>query len=239
MITIEQVASYFTEALFRKNPHGALIEYLQYELLDSLFKIQGAQQLSFIGGTAIRILYQSVRFSEDLDFDSFGLSYDGFESLLAAACKDMEYKGFSIEYRIVERGAFHCYVRFPEILYKYGLSRERGRKILLQVDTELKEKHYKPKISILNKFSVFRQIIAAPPGVLLAQKMMAVLYRKREKGRDLFDVSFLAGITEPDFEYIKNSLGFKKEEFLEVFNKRLDELDLKFLARDVEPFLFA
>src|SRR6056297_3374772 len=103
MLTIEQVASYFPEALFRKNPHGALIEYLQYELLDSLFKIQGAQQLSFIGGTAIRRLYQSVRFSEDLDFDSFGLSYDGFDSLLAAACEDMEYKGFSIEYPIATK----------------------------------------------------------------------------------------------------------------------------------------
>jgi hypothetical protein len=30
---------------------------------------------------------------------------------------------------------------------------------------------------------------------------MTVLYRKREKGRDLFDVSFLTGVAAPDFEY--------------------------------------
>ena len=52
-----------------------LVEYLQYELLDSLFKDAAAAELSFIGGTAIRILHDSPRFSEDLDFDNFGLSF--------------------------------------------------------------------------------------------------------------------------------------------------------------------
>ncbi|MFN2343741.1 MAG: nucleotidyl transferase AbiEii/AbiGii toxin family protein, partial [Desulfonatronovibrio sp.] len=81
-------------------------------------------------------------------------------------------------------------------------------------------------------------IIAAPPGVLLAQKMMAVLFRKREKGRDLFDVSFLMGLTKPEFDYVRKTLAVSAEEFLHRFTKRLDELDLNFLARDVEPFLF-
>ena len=51
-----------------------LVEYLQYELLDSLFKNKAVAALSFIGGTSIRILHDSPRFSEDLDFDNFGLS---------------------------------------------------------------------------------------------------------------------------------------------------------------------
>lgn len=80
-----------------------LVEYLQYELLDSLFKDATAAELSFIGGTAIRILHDSPRFSEDLDFDNFGLSFTRFESLLKTACRDMEYKGFLIEYRLILR----------------------------------------------------------------------------------------------------------------------------------------
>jgi ATP-dependent DNA ligase len=68
--------------------------------------------------------------------------------------------------------------------------------------------------------------------------MMAVLFRKREKGRDLFDVSFLMGLTKPDFDYVQKALGVFSEEFLHRFTKRLDELDLNYLARDVEPFLF-
>lgn len=239
MLTIEQIASYFTKDIFQRNPHGALVEYLQYELLDSLFKHPGAAQLSFIGETAIHILHQSGRFSEDLDFDCFGLSFAAFETMLAAACRDMENKGFVVEYRVVERGAFHCYIRFPEILYRAGLSPDKGRKILVQVDSEIKEPCYAPRVVLLNRFSVFRRIRVAPPEVLLAQKMMAVLYRKREKGRDLFDVSFLMGIARPDFDYIKKTLGVDKEAFLKMFTSRLDELDLAFLARDVEPFLFS
>jgi predicted nucleotidyltransferase component of viral defense system len=83
-----------------------LVEYLQYELLDSLFKNEAAASLSFIGGTAIRILHDSPRFSEDLDFDHFGLTFARFEELLKTACRDMEYKGFGIEYRLVEEAAW-------------------------------------------------------------------------------------------------------------------------------------
>lgn len=238
MLTIDQIASYFPAPVFRKNPQGALVEYLQYEILDSLFKNKGAEHLSFMGGTAIRILHQSVRFSEDLDFDNFALSFDVFESLLENTCRDMQYKGFHIEYRIVSRNAIHCYIRFPEMLHKSGISTDKGRKILIRIDSESKEKNYVPKVFVLNKFGVFRRILAAPPEILLGQKMMAVLYRKPEKGRDLFDVSFLMGMAGPDFAYIEKCLGVGEKEFLRMFTDRIYELDLAFLARDVEPFLF-
>jgi predicted nucleotidyltransferase component of viral defense system len=68
-----------------------------HELLDSLFKNHAVASLSFIGGTAIRVLHQSYRFSEDLDFDNFGLSFREFEALLKTACRDIEYKSFLVE----------------------------------------------------------------------------------------------------------------------------------------------
>lgn len=216
-----------------------LVEYLQYELLDSLFKGADAAELSFIGGTAIRILHDSPRFSEDLDFDNFGLSFAQFESLLKAACRDMEYKGFLIEYRLVEKSAWHCYIRFPRVLSDAGLSADTERKILIRIDSEEKERRYEPRKVFLNKFAVYRQILAAPASILLAQKMMTILHRKREKGRDIFDVSFLSGLAAPDFAYIEKIIGLDRMEFLRRFGARLEELDLNALARDVEPFLFA
>jgi predicted nucleotidyltransferase component of viral defense system len=94
MLTIDQLSDYFPLPLRRKNPQGVLVEYLQHELLDSMFKEKISASLSFIGGTAIRILHHNSRFSEDLDFDNFGLSFDEFETLLKSACKDMANKGF-------------------------------------------------------------------------------------------------------------------------------------------------
>ncbi|MCJ7773376.1 MAG: nucleotidyl transferase AbiEii/AbiGii toxin family protein [Desulfobacterales bacterium] len=239
MLTIDQLSGHFPLTLRQRNPRGMLVEYLQYELLDSLFKNSAAASLSFIGGTAIRILHNSDRFSEDLDFDNFGLSFAQFEELLKTACRDMEYKGFLIEYRIVEKGAYHCYIRFPEILHQSGLTPDAGRKILIRIDSEAKERLYEPKKVFLNKFTIYRQILAAPAEILLAQKMMTILYRKREKGRDLYDASFLMGFAVSDFVYIEKILGMDQAEFLRRFDERLGELDLNFLARDVEPFLFA
>ena len=132
-----------------------------------------------------------------------------------------------------------CYIRFPKILRDAGLSPDAERKILIRIDSEAKEKLYDPKNFFLNRFSVYRQILAAPAAILLAQKMMTVLYRKREKGRDLFDVSFLTGVAAPDFEYIERTVGLNRAEFLRRFDERLGELDLNSLARDVEPVLFA
>lgn len=238
MLTVEQISGHFPPPMRQRNPRGMLVEYLQYELLDSLFKNSAAAALSFIGGTAIRILHDSHRFSEDLDFDNFGLSFAQFEDLLKTVCRDMEYKGFLIEYRIVEKGAYHCYIRFPEILHQSGLTPDAGRKILIRIDSEAKEKIYEPRKVFLNKFAVYRRIPAAPAGVLLAQKMITILYRKREKGRDIYDVSFLMGLAVPDFAYIEKLLGLDPKEFSQRFKERLGELDMNALARDVEPFLF-
>ena len=60
-----------------------------------------------------------------------------------------------------------------------------------------------------------------------------------EKGRDLFDVSILLGAAQPDFDYIAGYLGIEEKEIIEQFTKRVEELDLEYLARDVEPFLFS
>ena len=239
MLTVAQISGYFPLPLRQRNPRGMLVEYLQHELLDSLYKNEAAGRLSFIGGTAIRILHDSPRFSEDLDFDNFGLTFSQFEELLKTVCRDMEYKGFLIEFRFVEKSAWHCYIRFPKILHEAGLSPDAERKIMIRIDSETKEKLYDPKKVFLNRFSVYRQILSAPTEILLAQKMLAVLYRKPEKGRDIFDVSFLTGLAAADFNYIERTIGLDRAAFLQRFEERLGELDLDSLARDVEPFLFS
>lgn len=239
MLTIDQLSEYFPANLLLQNPQAALVEYLQHELLDSMFKEKASGALSFIGGTAIRILHQNTRFSEDLDFDNFGLTFGEFEKLLKNACKDMMNKGFVVEYRFVERGAYHCYIKFPDILFRSGISPESSRKILIRIDTESKKKLYEPQIHILNRFALYRQIFAAPASVLLAQKMMTVIERKREKGRDLFDVSYLMGLAKPDFGYIHQCINIERDQFFKMFDKRLQELNLDDLANDVEPFLFS
>jgi predicted nucleotidyltransferase component of viral defense system len=49
-------------------------EYFQHVFLRELYKLPESEGMLFKGGTALRIIYGSPRFSEDLDFSLFGVA---------------------------------------------------------------------------------------------------------------------------------------------------------------------
>ncbi|MEI6587714.1 MAG: nucleotidyl transferase AbiEii/AbiGii toxin family protein [Candidatus Moraniibacteriota bacterium] len=236
MLTLDQLKKYYSD-IKNASPKSILVEYLQYEILDSIYKQKKSAQLSFIGGTAIRIVHGGNRFSEDLDFDNFGLSFEEFQELMWEVIEDMRLKGFVMEIRLVEKGAYHCYIKFPHILQESKIDSEVSEKILVRIDTVKKEKLFNPEAHTLNKFDIYRTILINPISIVLAQKLMAILGRKREKGRDFYDVSYLYGKAQPDFSYIEKTLSLSKNEFIEKLLARCQDLDFTYLAKDVEPFL--
>lgn len=237
MLTLDQIKKYVGESTFQRSPKAALIEYLQYEVLDSLFKQKNSEKLSFIGGTAIRIAYQSQRFSEDLDFDNFGLNFNEFKKLLDHTAKDMILKGFKLEFRFIEKMAFHCHIKFPNILFLNKLSQHDDEKILIRIDTVEKDKNITPKTHIINNFGIYRKILVNPIETILSQKILAILERKREKGRDFYDVSYLLGIAKPDYEYLKNNRNLDPIDIKEKLLARATKLDMKELSNEVLPLL--
>jgi predicted nucleotidyltransferase component of viral defense system len=236
MLTFEQLRKYYEENTGASSK-SMLVEYVQHELLDSLFKQEKSRYLSFIGGTAIRIVYGGSRFSEDLNFDNFGLSFDEFHALAESVAADMRRKGFAVEWRTIEKGAYHCYVRFPHILQEAKIDSDAEEKILVRIDTMVKKKIFTPTTHMVNRFDVYRNILVNPVSIILSQKLMAILGRKREKGRDFFDVSYLYGMTRPDFGYIEETTGMNETEFSGKILARCEALDFSLLAKDVEPFL--
>ncbi len=238
MLTLDQIYQYFPPSLMTQNPKHLLVEYVQVELLDSIYKQPLAKELSFIGGTASRIVYENNRFSEDLDFDNFGLSFDQFDSLFNEVIRDMKGKGFSVEFRLVEKGAWHCYCRFPQMLYQHGLSSNAQEKILVSIDAERKERTYSPIEFTINRFGVYRKILVAPAPILLSQKLMTVLSRKRQKGRDYYDVSFLLSHARPDMDYLRSVGKLDVDDLSAQLKAHFEHIDLNTMANDVEPFLF-
>jgi len=237
MLTLNHIKQQYSEKVFRRNPKAVLVEYLQYELLDSIFKQAGSEHLSFMGGTAIRIVYNSSRFSEDLDFDNFGLSYKNFEAIFEKVVDDMKNKGFDLEFRFVKKGAYHCYIKFPDLLFPNNLTEHQSEKILVRIDAVSKKKNFQPKIWTLNGFDVYRIILVNPSPVILSQKLFTILQRKREKGRDFYDVSYLLGLTRPDYDFLEKEYGETKKKFKDKFFKKISKLNINELAQDVLPFL--
>ena len=98
---------------------------------------------------------------------------------------------------------------------------------------------YRPEKYLLNKFGIFRYINIVPLELLLSQKICACLTRKRAKGRDFFDVVYLMAKTEPDYRFLEQRLDIKtKKDLINRLKEKSDILNLKILAKDIEPFLF-
>jgi len=182
-------------------------------------------------------VYSGNRFSEDLYFDNFGLRHEAFEELLEKVARDMKAKGFSVEFRCVEQSAFHCYVKFPDILREEKLARHLAEKILVRIDAQQKKRVFIPEIHTINTFGIYRDILVSPLSIILSQKLLAIAMRKREKGRDFYDVSLLWSRTQPDFSYITSETGKEKEEFIQEVITRCEKINSQVLAKDVEPFL--
>lgn len=237
-MSLAEIRSYYPEFL-QSRGEFLLREYLQYKLLELLFQSDYALKFSFLGGTCLRIVHNNQRFSEDLDFDQFDLTAGDFEQVAEIIKKGLEKQGFDVEMRNVIRGAYHCYIRFPGLLYETGLSGHKEAKILINLDTEPQGFLFEPGVFFLNRFDVFASIRVTPPDLLLSQKITAILGRRKPKGRDFFDVLFLLGKTKPNHAYLQQKLGCSKpEDVKEILLEACKQIDFREMAIDVQPFLF-
>lgn len=239
MLDIKQIESFYPEYLriFKRN---LLREYLQYKILEVIFDSKFGNKLSFMGGTAIHIIYGNNRFSEDLDFDNLSLKKQEFEQLIKLIRRRLKLEGYPIEIKNVFKKAYRCYIKIPNVLFDNGLSKHKEEKLSIQIDTEPQRFGYSPDKVIINKFDIFLRINVVPVDTLLAQKIYAIFNRKRPMGRDFYDTVFLFGRTKPDFDYLKSKLKIKYTNDLK--NRlllRCKKLNFKNLAKDVEPFLFS
>lgn len=239
MLTLPEILKEYPDNL-QSFERFVIREYLQYKILQILFDSAYARFFSFLGGTCLRIVHGNTRFSEDLDFDNFKISENDFEKVSALIVSALEKEGYKAEMKLVLRHAYHCIIRFPELLYSEGLSGYREEKILIQLDTEPQEFDFTPDKVILNKFDVFTQINCTPTDLLLAQKFYAILNRKRNKGRDFFDVIFLLSkIKAPDYRYLQQKLDIKSgKELKEKLLAHCSRIDMNEMAKDVRPFLY-
>ena len=238
MLSLQEIEKYYPEK-FKNFQRNILREYLQYKILQIIFNSKYANKLSFLGGTALKIIYDNSRFSEDLDFDNFGLEENEFREISILVKKKLELEGYVVEVKNVYKGAYRCYVRIPKLLFDIGLSGYEEEKILIQLDTAPHGFNYKPDRIILNKFDVFTEINVTPLDIILAQKIFAIFNRKVMKGRDFYDVVFLLSKTNPNYEYLQLKLDIKNGQQLKTKLLGLEkEIDLNSLADDLKPFLF-
>ena len=240
MLSLQQIQAQYPDNL-RPFSRFILREYLQHKLLQLIYDSEFANRLQFLGGTCLRIVHGNSRFSEDLDFDNTGITEEDFDALSKVIRRGLELEGYQTEMKLVLKGAYHCHIRFPQLLFREGLSGYQEEKILIQLDTEPQHFLFKPEPFLLNRFDLFTQINTTPTDLLLAQKFYAILNRTRNKGRDFYDAVFLLGRQViPNYAYLSAKTGIENAAQLrDRLIEHCQTLDMQLMADDVRPFLFA
>jgi len=239
---------FFLQDYIKKNnmpdkPRGVLRDYLQTEILATLYGSKYGSYLTFMGGTCLKFVYQLDRFSEDLDFELIkkGLKYGELAAYLE---KELKRTGFAVDTRVKKTpNIVIIFVKFSEVMQQMGLSgfADQKLKIKFEIDPKPSRKivYESQRISAYGKFF---SLIANTLPTIFAQKIIAVANRPYQKGRDFYDlIWFLAQKNlEPNYALLreKNIKARSRKEALAALKKFIARSDLKQAAREVRPFLY-
>ncbi len=192
------------QRIVQENPDYAAItpviekEILHHDIMDVLIKQGAMQQLTFIGGTAMRLCYNSVRLSEDLDFNGGHefrpANFDGLE--------------LAIQTYIQNKYETDVWVNKPAddkqgdtVSWKISIVKEANRPDLprqkMHIDVCAIPSFDVEKRPLLNHYN----IVVPTEGLLvpvqslqemLADKLIALAYRARRiKPRDIWDIVWI------------------------------------------------
>ena len=178
-------------------------EYFQHLFLSHLYRQKDADRLLFKGGTALRIVWQSPRFSEDLDFTwPFGrqtgtkASIHAIESVLEKTLAGVEEEGIHVKIDEAKKtsGGYFSILQFEG-------EGHRGE-IQLEISLRTGGKAKGETALIPSEFLPPFTLIHLEEKILIREKVDALL--TRAKPRDFYDLYFI----------LRKRLAFK-----EVFQK--------------------
>ena len=158
-------------------------EYAQHLFLSGFYQQRGTRKVMFKGGTALRVVYNSPRFSEDLDFSGFGISMRDIEDWIAITIAGIEQSGISVSIEESKKTSGG----YLGILY-LGFSGYRIR-ILLEISLRRKNGLKGRGVLIASDLTPAYTVTLLPEEALVREKLSALLDRR--KPRDFFDCYFM------------------------------------------------
>jgi len=229
--------------------YNVLRECLQHLILKILDDTGSFQSLSFIGGTALRVLYDLRRFSEDMDF-SLQKPEDpkfDFEKMLNAILSQLEMYHLKVDTRVKQVGAVKgVFFHFREILQELKVSQRKGQKLSIRFEVDSNPPPGAQfETRIIQKDFLFNVVHHDLPS-LFAGKLLAFLYRPYTKGRDVYDLIWYCSRKTPVnriffenglFQSTHQRLSWTQEELVQKVSGRIGQLRVSQVIQDVLPFL--
>ncbi|MFH1416310.1 MAG: nucleotidyl transferase AbiEii/AbiGii toxin family protein [Elusimicrobiota bacterium] len=246
----DHIKDIIDKKLFPDDNKNRIREYLQKYLLYVLYKKKIYKNLVFCGGTALRILYKTGRFSEDMDFSlSAGAKGYDFEKLLKIIKDELLSAGYKPEIKYNGTGNVHnAFVKFPDLLFEYDITAHRDEKLAVKIEIDINPPAGgREEVTLYNSVYMFYMLHYDLPS-LFAGKVHALLCRKYTKGRDWYDLLWyltnFKGL-EPNVTMLNNALrqtskelpGFAGNEWKDKLKEVIGRLDINKVRDDVGRFL--
>lgn len=224
-----------------------LREALQLLCLKIMQDSGAFNRLAFTGGTALRILYDMRRFSEDLDFSVIDKNGYDFSGIIDEIKRGMVLSGMEIEANTkVGKTVQASMIKFPGILKNLGLSAMASQKFSIKIEADSNPSEgWQVEDTVVNKIYLI-SIRHLTLSSLFAGKLHACFYRKYIKGRDFYDlIWYLGKRTKPNYELLNNAIRqtqgvnavLTESNIKSFLLDRIEKIDFSLVKGDVERFL--
>lgn len=201
------IVSSITDPAMKTN---VMREYLQVYVLRAMFEKGHFSQVAFVGGTALRFIFNVPRFSEDLGFSLVSKEGYDFQRILNEIKRSLSNANYSASFKFkTERAVNTAFLKFPELLHLAGLTHRKGQNLSIKLDVDTNP----PKGGVLattlvNKYFPITFTHYDLPS-LFAGKLHAIFTRPYVKGRDYFDLVWLISRNkdlQPNLNLLNNAL---------------------------------
>jgi predicted nucleotidyltransferase component of viral defense system len=239
-------------AISRDGAHYAeklnlLREYLQAYILRSFHESEAFSAIAFMGGTALRFLYNLPRFSEDLDFSvEFPQMYH-IERWMKKLKRDFAYGNFDATMKLNSKQTVHkAWISVKGILKEAGLSGHAAENVSVKIEIDTAP----PAGANMKRTAVTKHFLFAlhhhDLPTLMAGKICAICSRAYPKGRDYYDLFWYLSqrppIT-PNLKFLDAALRQMEQhpepicQWPQRLMHHFSSVDWEELIKDVEPFL--
>lgn len=158
-------------------------DYIQALFLVAFYQQKESANFFFKGGTALHFVYQSPRYSEDLDFSAKAFDYRIFEKLLVQSLSYIEKSGLKMDLIESKPTTGGCLAIFSVLLET--LLVKIKVEISLRTPKDLKGEAVLVQTKLVPAFD----ILIVKEETLVRNKIEALLARK--KPRDFYDLYFI------------------------------------------------
>jgi hypothetical protein len=225
-------------------------EYLQALVLKCLQRSGAMVLLAFKGGTALRFLHNSRRYSQDLEFAlQGGLANFEFQKFLRDIQSDLRDQGYALEIKMSDAEPIkEAFVSFPGLLYDLQLSHDPGDDFSIKIDIDTDPPPGAGlEITLIRKHVLLR-LFHYDRATLFAEKMSEILGRVDLKGRDMYDLVWYLcdpAWPAPNLALLNNALGtggwndapVRADTWVNVLEEHLASVYWENVVEDVRPYL--